>query len=113
MPNFPKNEQFLPPYMHTYVHVCVSGGKKCSFFGKFGLLCFLETPVLRFVLSPHYQRISEITNIHKYLIKKRDTKYIWVNKKNVFWIINWHCMCHSSYKMRQPIINLHPNEYTQ
>ena len=22
-------------------------------------------------------------------------------------------MCHSSYKMRQPIINLHPNEYTQ
>ena len=25
----------------------VSGGKKCSFFGKFGVLCFLVTPVLR------------------------------------------------------------------
>ena len=31
--NFPKNEHFLPPDTHTYV--CVSGGKKCSFFGKF------------------------------------------------------------------------------
>ena len=30
--------------------VCVSGTKKCSFFGKFGLLCFLVTPVLRFAL---------------------------------------------------------------
>ena len=34
MPNFPKYEHFLPPDM------CVSGGKKCSFFGKFGVLCF-------------------------------------------------------------------------
>ena len=31
----------------------ISGGKKCSFFGKFGVLCFLETPVLRFTLLPH------------------------------------------------------------
>ena len=32
-----------------YAHVrCVSGGKKCSFFGKFGVLCLLETRVLRF-----------------------------------------------------------------
>ena len=23
---------------------CVSGGEKCSFFGKFGVLFFLETP---------------------------------------------------------------------
>ena len=37
-PNFPKNEHFLPPETHTYV--CVSGGKKPSFFGKFGVLCF-------------------------------------------------------------------------
>ena len=34
--------------MHTYV--CVSGGKKCLFFRKFDVLCFLETPVLRFAL---------------------------------------------------------------
>ena len=38
----------------TYVRV--SGGKKCSFFGKFGLFCFLETPVLRFALLSYYRR---------------------------------------------------------
>ena len=54
MPNFPKNEHFLPPDTHTYI--CVSGGKKCSFFGKFSMLCFLETPVLRFALLPYYRR---------------------------------------------------------
>ena len=32
------------------------GGKKCSFFGKFGVLYFLETPVLRFALLPYYRR---------------------------------------------------------
>ena len=25
-------------------------------FGKFGVLCFLETPVLKFALFPYYQR---------------------------------------------------------
>ena len=33
-----------------------SGGKKCLFFGNFGMLCFLETPVLRFALLPYYRR---------------------------------------------------------
>ena len=28
---------------------------KCLFFGKFDLLCFLETPVLRFALLPYYR----------------------------------------------------------
>ena len=60
-PNFPKNEHFLPPDTHTYV--CVSGGKKCSFFGKFGMLCFLKTPVLRFALSPYYRRILSLLSI--------------------------------------------------
>ena len=40
--NFPKNEHFLLPNTDTYV--CVSVFKKCLFFGKFGVLCFLETP---------------------------------------------------------------------
>ena len=31
--NFPKSWHFLPPDTHTYI--CVSGGKKCYFFGKF------------------------------------------------------------------------------
>ena len=43
--------------MHTYV--CVSWGKKCSFFGKFGVLCFLETLVLRFTLLSHYRRSND------------------------------------------------------
>ena len=53
-PNFPKNEHFLPPDTHTYV--CVSGVNKCLFFGKLGVLCFLEIPVLRFALLPYYPR---------------------------------------------------------
>ena len=38
----------------SYPLVCVSGSKKCSLFEKFGVLCFLETPVLRFVRLPYY-----------------------------------------------------------
>ena len=37
--------------------VCVSGGKKCLFFGNFGVLYFLETPLLRFALLPYYRRV--------------------------------------------------------
>ena len=37
-----------------YVRVCIRG-KKCSFFGKFGILCFLVTPVLRFTLLLYYR----------------------------------------------------------
>ena len=33
-------------FMHTYLYV--SGGKKCSFSKKFGVLSLLETPVFRF-----------------------------------------------------------------
>ena len=53
-PNFPKNEDFLPP--DTYTYVCVSRSKRCSFCETFGVLCFLETPVLRFALLPYYRR---------------------------------------------------------
>ena len=68
--SFPKNEHFLPFDTHTYV--CPSEGKKCSFFGKLGALCFLETPVLRFALLPYYQRsvnlkVSSLLNITKLL----------------------------------------------
>ena len=43
---------------YTQTYVCVSGSKKCLFFGKFGEFCFLETPVLRFALLPYYRRFS-------------------------------------------------------
>ena len=51
-PNFPKSKRFLPPDKHTYVSV----GKKCSLFGKFGVLCILVTSVLRFALLSYYRR---------------------------------------------------------
>ena len=43
-------------------YVCASGGKKCSSFGKFGVICFLEIPVLRFTLLPYYRRLSLVIN---------------------------------------------------
>ena len=55
MPNFLKSKHFLPP--DTHIYACVWGGKKCLFFGKFDVLCFLETPVLIFALWPYYRRI--------------------------------------------------------
>ena len=42
---FSENEHFLSPESHTYM--CVSESKKSLFFRKLGVLCFLETPVLR------------------------------------------------------------------
>ena len=38
---FQKNEHFLR--LDTHTQVCVSEGNKCSFFEKFGGLCFLNT----------------------------------------------------------------------
>ena len=40
--------------------MCVSGCKICLFFGNFGVLCFLETSVLRFALLPYHQRIDVV-----------------------------------------------------
>ena len=56
MSNFPKDEHFLPHDTHTQVRV--SGGKKYSIFGKFGVLYFLVTPVLSFTLLPYYRRVA-------------------------------------------------------
>ena len=52
-----KKRTFLHTDTHTYV--CVSGGKKCSFFGKFGVICFLVTSVLRLTLLTYYRRLTE------------------------------------------------------
>ena len=76
-PNFPKNKHFLPP--DTYTYKCVSGGKKCSFFEKFGVLSFswntsfeirpitlLPTIFLKLIV----QRSSEIKMLYKNFRKK-------------------------------------------
>ena len=64
--NFPKNQHFLPSDTHTYV--CISGGKKCLFFGNFGVLCFLETPVLRFALLSYYRWFARYVSSCHYQI---------------------------------------------
>ena len=62
---FLKSKYPLPPDTHTYV--CVSRSKKCSFFWKFEVLCFLVTSVLRFALLPYHRRIIDlIVNMSKY-----------------------------------------------
>ena len=77
--NFPKNEHFLPPDLHTYVFI--SGGKKCSFSGKFDMLCFLETPVLRFALLPYYQRFVCI-----FEVCLKWSKHVMLNASDKTWI---------------------------
>ena len=47
-------------------------GKKCSFFGKFGTLCFLETPVLRFAFCLITDDIIDI--ISKYVVQLCNAK---------------------------------------
>ena len=61
-PIFPKNEHFLTSDAHT--HVCVSGGgdKKLSFFGKIGLLSFLEHSFGDSPFFPYYQRYVQFTS---------------------------------------------------
>ena len=43
--------------------------KKCSFFGKFDVICFLEKPVLRFALLPYYRRYISY--------RCRKTSFLW------------------------------------
>ena len=42
----------------SYPLIRTPGGKKCLFFGNFGVLCFLEIPALRFALLPYYRRFE-------------------------------------------------------
>ena len=57
---FFENRTFLTTwYAHipdTHTCVCVSEGQKCAFFGKFGVLCFLVSSVLRFAFLSYYRR---------------------------------------------------------
>ena len=62
-PKFSEKRLFLP--LDTHPYECVSGGKKCSFSRKFGVLCFLETPVLRRPFS-----FFRACYTYQYLIRK-------------------------------------------
>ena len=77
--NFRKtNISFLPP------DVCVSEGKKCLLFGKFGVLCFLETPVLRFALLPYYRRYCLLLILFRNVILLVNSIKIWLNILVIF-----------------------------
>ena len=52
---FSEKRTFLTPWYAHEIRNKEIRTKKCSLFGKFGLL-FLETPVLRFALLPYYRR---------------------------------------------------------
>ena len=61
-PKFPKTK-----VSYHLIHTCTcayQGGKKCWFFGKIDVLCFLVTSVLRFALLRHYRRIM-VVNLMK------------------------------------------------
>ena len=59
--HFGRNTSSVIRQKGKFQNVCVSEGKKCSgFFGKFGVLCFVETLVLRFALLPYYRRLKPI-----------------------------------------------------
>ena len=48
---------------HSLISACTCayhGGKKCSFFGKFGVLCLLQTAVLKFDFLPYYRRYRRL-----------------------------------------------------
>ena len=49
-------------------------GKKRSFFGKFAVLGFLETPFSRFALLPYYRQVIVLERI-LYKIRKIDKRY--------------------------------------
>ena len=105
-PNFSRNEHFLPPDTQTYV--CVSGGKKCLFFGKFGVLCFLETPVLRFALLSHYQRIiidAEDTDVItlRLFVANKENELVGIRRKKSTY--NCHKLC--SPELVTIIVQLH------
>ena len=79
---FRQNEHFL------LRNVCVSEGKKCSFFEKFGVLCFLVTSILKFALSSYYRRLHAFYSPRKHQKWKRLSNICRGDKKGTLaW--NW------------------------
>ena len=60
----------------TMFSFCVSGGKKCLFFGKFGVLCFLVTAILRFVHLPYYRRDKPLSFFLSPIMSSSKTMFI-------------------------------------
>ena len=96
--NFQKNKHFLPSDTHTYV--CVSGGKKCSFFGKLGVLfsCNTRFEIRSFALLPTiYQILLRLSLFPPIFWVMRKTQYFFprdsilsqILVKFVYWKRSW------------------------
>ena len=57
----------------TFFYSLIYRGKKCLFIGKFGVLCFPVTSVLRFALLPNYWRLLLLVSLHRSI--HREIKY--------------------------------------
>ena len=68
---------------NVFYPLITTQGSEMFFFGKFGLLSFLKTPVLSFTLLPYYRRIYLSHNIDQ------DE----VNSDEVFYGMVHHIMC--------------------
>ena len=62
---FSEKRIFLNP-QYAYVRSQIRS-KKFSFFGKFAVLCFLVTSVLRFAFLPYYQQIGFLIVVFHHL----------------------------------------------
>ena len=77
---FSEKQIFLTPDTHTCVHV--SGNKECSFFGKFNVLCFFVTPILRFTLLLYYRRFVVCSYGKTFVVSlKKNGGYCWCGGK--------------------------------
>ena len=97
-PNFRKNKHVWPPDTHTYL--CVSGGNKCSFFGKFDVLCLYKTPVLRFALLPYYRRSIAICHgivFMEWLSPAYTTQYVGKGSDPIFFFFQAFPKCHKKF----------------
>ena len=62
--------------------MCESGGKKCSFFEKFGVLCFLVASVMTFAVLPYYRRVKgALSGLRQFLATESPLKML----KNAFY----------------------------
>ena len=59
---FSDKRTFLTPLKRTRAYAYHEIKNVRFFFGKFGVLCFLVTPVLRFAILPYYQQASTLSN---------------------------------------------------
>ena len=84
---FSEKRTFFYPLIRAY-----QGVKKCSFFGKFGVLGFPETPVLRFALLPYYRQFTSRKFCNSTLFGNSFQRNFMSLLKlvNWFWFVNLH-----------------------